>query len=253
MFLEHDDVYQAGGHPHIQIGRKLVEAPGECRANHFVICELAKRLGATHPGFAMSEIDLIDATLRRSGWPGADEVIERRWLDVAPPFEEQHFLKGFANPGGRFRFRPDWRKLGPLGDRMPEWPDQMDTIERADCEHPFRLVAAPARGFLNTSFTETPSSRRREGRPTAMLHPADADALGLVDGAACRLGNSRGAVTLHAKRFDGVQRGVVIVESIWPNAAFPEGVGINALIGDDPAPPNGGAVFHDTAIWVRPA
>jgi hypothetical protein len=43
------------------------------------------------------------------------------------------------------------------------------------------------------------------------------------------------------------------VESIWPNADFAGGIGINALIGDDPAPPNGGAVFHDTAIWVRPA
>jgi anaerobic selenocysteine-containing dehydrogenase len=201
----------------------------------------------------MSEMEIIDRTLRLSGWPGADEVIAKRWIDVAPEFEDAHFLKGFAYPGGKFRFRPDWRKLGALGDRMPEWPDQMDTIERADAEHPFRLVAAPARGFLNTSFTETPSSRKREGRPTAMLHPDDLAALGLADGAACRLGNARGAVTLHAKRFDGVRRGVVIVESIWPNAAFPEGVGINALIGDDPAPPAGGAVFHDTAIWVRPA
>jgi anaerobic selenocysteine-containing dehydrogenase len=198
-------------------------------------------------------MEIIDRTLRLSGWPGADEVITKRWIDVAPEFEDAHFLKGFAHPGGKFRFRPDWRKLGALGDRMPEWPDQMDTIERADAEHPFRLVAAPARGFLNTSFTETPSSRKREGRPTAMLHPDDLAALGLADGAACRLGNARGAVTLHAKRFDGVGRGVVIVESIWPNAAFPEGVGINALIGDDPAPPAGGAVFHDTAIWVRPA
>ena len=29
MFLEHDDVYQGGGHQHIMFGRKLVEAPGE--------------------------------------------------------------------------------------------------------------------------------------------------------------------------------------------------------------------------------
>ena len=97
------------------------------------------------------------------------------------------------------------------------------------------------------------SSRKREARPTLMIHPDDADSLGLADGAACRIGNARGAITLHAKRFDGVRPGVVIVESIWPNAAFPEGVGVNALIGDDPAPPAGGAVFHDTASWVRPA
>ena len=44
MFLEHDDVYQGGGHQHIMLGPKLVEPPGECRSNHQVICGLAKRV-----------------------------------------------------------------------------------------------------------------------------------------------------------------------------------------------------------------
>ena len=42
-----------------------------------------------------------------------------------------------------------------------------------------------------------------------------------------------------------------MVEGIWPNKAFIEGVGINALTGADPAPPAGGAVFHDNAVWLR--
>jgi len=252
MFLEHDDVYQAGGHAHIQIGRKLVEAPGACRSNHAVICALARRLGAVHPGFGMTEMEIIDSTLRASGWPGAREIVARRWLDTTPPFETAHFLDGFGHPDGKFRFRPDWRALGPHGHRMPEWPDFHDIIEQPTPEHPFRLVAPPARSFLNTSFTETPGSRRREGRPTALLHPDDARRAGIADGARVRLGNARGIVTVHAKHFDGVQRGVVVVESIWPNAFFPEGLGINALTGDDPAPPNGGAVFHDTHVWIAP-
>lgn len=253
MFLEHDDMYQAGGHAHIQIGRKIIEAPGECRPNHFVICELARRLGAEHPGFHMSEMEIIDATLRRSGWPGADAVVAQRWLDVTPDFEQSHFLDGFAHADGKFRFRPDWRKLGPYGDRMPEWPDFHDIVEQPSAECPFRMIAPPARNFLNTSFTETPSSRKREGRPSVLIHPADAEAQAVADGDRVTLGNHRGRVTLQAKRFDGVQRGVLVVESIWPNAHFPEGLGINALIGDDPAPPNGGAVFHDTHVWLKRA
>ena len=43
MFLEHDDIYQGGGHQYILLGPKLVEPPGECRSNHEVICALAKR------------------------------------------------------------------------------------------------------------------------------------------------------------------------------------------------------------------
>ena len=40
-------------------------------------------------------------------------------------------------------------------------------------------------------------------------------------------------------------------ESIWPSECFEGGIGINALTSDDPGPPGGGAVFHDTAVWMR--
>ncbi len=84
-----------------------------------------------------------------------------------------------------------------------------------------------------------------------MLHPADADRLGVVAGDLMRLGNARGEVLLHAEIGKGQQPGTIVVESVWPNAAFEGGIGINALTSDDPAFPNGGAVFHDTAVWAR--
>src|SRR6185295_5854653 len=43
-FLEHDDIYRGGGHQYIMLGPKLIEPPGECRSNHEVICELARRV-----------------------------------------------------------------------------------------------------------------------------------------------------------------------------------------------------------------
>ena len=252
-FLEHDDLYGAGGHTHLQVGRKLVEPPGECRSNHEVLQGLAARLGAHHDGFGMTAMELVDATLRASGWPDAAEVVARRWVDAAEGFERSHFLTGFGFPDGRFRFAPDWAGVGPHHAGMPELPDHWAAVDAATEEHPFRLVAAPARNFLNTTFTETPGSRKREGRPTALLHPADAARLGVMDGGRVTLGNSRGAVTVHVRVADVMQPGVVVVESIWPNGDFGDGVGINALTSDAPAAPNGGAVFHDTAVWVRAA
>jgi hypothetical protein len=50
-----------------------------------------------------------------------------------------------------------------------------------------------------------------------------------------------------------LQRGVLVVEGIWPNSGFETGVGVNALIGADPGSPNGGAVFHDGTVWVKRA
>ncbi len=251
MFMEHDDIYQAGGHSHVQIGPKLIEPPGECRSNHEVIQGLALRLGAKHRGFDMTAMEIIDATLLASGYPDAKTVLERRWVDEMPSFRAAHFLDGFANKDHRFHFAPDWRGLGDKHGVMPKLPDQMDNIETAGPDAPFRLVTAPARSFLNTSFTEMASGKRREGRPTVLMHPDDAKRLGVGDGSKVRLGNLRGEVVLHARISDGQQQGTLVSESIWPSECFEGGIGINALTSDDPGPPWGGAVFHDIAVWMR--
>jgi anaerobic selenocysteine-containing dehydrogenase len=253
MFLEHDDLYAAGGHTHLQVGPKLIDPPGECRSNHEVLQGLARRLGARHSGFEMTAMQVVDATLRASGWPGAEEVVARRWIDADEGFERSHFLTGFGFPDGRFRFAPDWAAVGPHHAGMPALPDHWAATDEATPDHPFRLVAAPARQFLNTSFTETPGSRKREGRPTALVHPDDAARLSITEGDRVTLGNEQGTVTVHARLATGLQPGVVVVESVWPNADFAGSVGINALTSDAPAAPNGGAVFHDTAVWMRAA
>ena len=261
MFMEHDDVYQGGGHQHIMFGRKLVEAPGECRSNHDVLCDLANRVGAKHEGFTMSPRELIDWTLQHSRRPDLQKLDDENWIDVQPDFETAHNLKRFGHADGKFHFKPDWVKasylsptgpLGPVND-MPEFPDHWEAIEEATEEYPFRLATSPARTFLNSSFNETPSSLKREGRPTLFVHPQDLAAAGIADGDKVKVGSARGVVTLHAKAHDGQRRGVLIAESIWPNEAFEDGQGINTLTGcDQPAPAAGGA-FHDNRVWLRPA
>ncbi len=250
MFLEHDDLYQSGGHSHIQIGPKLIDPPGECRSNHEVICGLAHRLGAVHRGFGMTEWEIVDATLRASGWPDAATVRARRWIDAQPDFAASHFLDGFGHADKRFHFAPNWAAIGPNHAAMPKLPDHLPNTDAGE-RRPFRLVTAPARQFLNSTFTETPGSLRREGRPTALIHPDAAARLRIADGARIRLGNARGTVVLHAKLFDGVQPGVIVAESVWPSEYFEGGIGINALTSDEPALPMGGAVFHDTAVWME--
>ena len=257
MFLEHDDLYQSGGQQHILFGPRIVAPPGECRSNHEVICALAERVGAEHRGFDMSAREIVDWTLRVSGWGTVDELEDKHWIDAQPDFDQAHFIDGFGHADQRFHFAADWSALGPAGfvaERatagMPRLPDHWDVIENATHDLPFRLVTAPARQFLNSTFTETPTSRRRESRPTVLLHPDDAARLGVADGARVELSNPRGRVRLHAELFDGLQPGVVVSESIWPNAAFEDGIGINALTGADPGAPTGGAAFHDNRVAI---
>jgi anaerobic selenocysteine-containing dehydrogenase len=252
-FLEHDDIYPAGAHSYLQIGRAVVPPYAECRSNHEVICGLARRLGARHSGFAMTAIELIDRTLQMSGLPDVESFPERGRLDCCPPFETGHFLDGFAHADRRFHFRADWRAIGPEHSRLPPFPDHVAVIDEGDAERRFRLVAAPSRSFLNTSFNNTPSSVAREGRPTALVHPEILAELRLGDGDRVRVGNRRGNLVVHARSFDGMQKRVVIVEGLWPNHAFEEGIGINLLTSADPGLPQGGAVFHDTSVWLSPA
>src|SRR3954452_3754020 len=258
MFMEHDDLYQVGGQQHVMLGPKLIEPPGECRSNHEVNSGLAARLGAEHPGFAMTPRELIDRTLSDSGWGTLDELEAQTWLDIQPPFERAHFLDGFAYPDKKFRFKVDWTSvrapresaMGPWRT-MPALPDYWPAIEEATEEHPFRLATSPARQFLNSSFNETPTSIAKERRPEVMIHPDDARALGVAAGDWVRLANARGAVLIRARLFAGLRRGVLIAESIWPNAHFPDGRGINTLTGADQVAPYGGAAFHDNRVALE--
>ena len=253
MFLEHADIYQAGAHPTIQVHKPVLDAFAECRSNHYVHCELARRLGAAHPGFAMSEWELIDDLLHRSGWPDAETVHAAGGWSVEPGFAKAHHLDGFPTPDGRFRFKPDWASLGPHGHLMPRLPDHMPPGDEPTPERPYRMVAAPSRQFLNSTFTEMPTSLKREQRPTALMHPDTMAQLGLADGDLIRLGNERGSVLVHAKGRAGQHETTIVVESIWPNRHWVEGQGINILLSAAAAPPNGGATIHDTAVWLEAA
>jgi len=260
MSMEYDDIYTGGGHMHLMLGGKLIEPPGECRDNHWVIGEIAKRVGAEHRGFGMSAREIIDETLLASGWPGLEALERDRWFDCQPSFETAHYVDGFGYGDGKFRFKPDWEKVpypkdGMMGPwrEMPRLPDHWAINEKADEDYPFRLATSPARSFLNSTFTETPGSQKREGGPTLLMHRDDIERLGLVDGEDVLIGSPRGETVLTLKRFDGVRTGVVIAEGIHRNGAHKGGRGINALTWGGQVAPFGGAPFHDNKVWVRAA
>jgi anaerobic selenocysteine-containing dehydrogenase len=251
MFLEYDDIYYGLGHTHLTVGPRVLERYEECRTNHELVCALAQRLGAPQESFRMSAVELLDATLQASGKGTWAEAAACGWVECAEDFQASHFLDGFPSSDGRFHFKPDWKAVGPYHAGLQPLPDHLENYERATEDLPFRLVVPPARAFLNTTFTETPGSVSREGEPRALIHEEDAARLGLGEGAMVRLGNARGEVKLAARPARTACPGVIIVEGNWPSDAYPERVGINTLIGADPVPPNGGAAFHDTAVWMR--
>jgi hypothetical protein len=107
----------------------------------------------------MSPREIIDWTLRESGYGDLATLEKERWLDLQPPFRESHFLDGFAFPDGKFRFKADWTDTPVANDglrgpwrAMPNLPDYWPINEDADEDHPFKLATSPARNFLNSKL-----------------------------------------------------------------------------------------------------
>ena len=114
----------------------------------------------------MTEWELIDDLLARSGWPDAETVHAAGGWSIEPEFRKAHHLDGFPTPDGRFRFKPDWASLGPHGAPDAEAARPHAGRRRADARpSPTAWSPHPSRQFLNSTFTEMPTSLKREQRP----------------------------------------------------------------------------------------
>ena len=241
QFVEHDDLYAAAQHASLQVGPRLIPAPGETRENLEVNNEIALRLGAKDPKFAKSARDLIDDVLQASGIGGYEDLRDRRWLDLTPA----HDPAPFGHADKKFHFATGW------GAGMPALPDFAGLDDKPDADHPFRMIAPPARNFLNTSFTHVERWRQKEGKPYLRLTTATAAAYEITEGDLVEIGNGRGTVLLTAQVAMGQADGLLVAEGLWSNHDFKGGRGINSLVSDEAGQPNGGALFHDTKVWLR--
>lgn len=102
-------------------------------ARHDLVCAPAQRFGLTDLTFSMTGLELADATLRASGYPSAQELAARRWVDVQLPFQKAHFLDGFGHPDKSFHFRA---RSATWGGRLPPLPDWVPLTDQAIEERP---------------------------------------------------------------------------------------------------------------------
>ena len=258
MFLEHDDLYQSGGHNHIQLGSKIIEAPGECKSNHNLICDLAKKLGLNHRGFDMTSEEIINETLIKSGWGTLDNLKKLKWINAQPSFEESHFLDGFAHKDKLWHFKADWSALGKTKfvpkkniDDLPSFPDHLDNNEKPNGKHPFKLITPPARHFLNSSFANTNTSLQREQAPKLLINPKDAKKHKITCGSAVIIFNERGEIDLTAEYEPSLTEGLLVAESIWHNSNFKNNLGVNVLTSSKPIGVDGGVPFHDIKVGIK--
>ena len=101
--------------------------------------------------------------------------------------------------------------------------------------------ANPAATQVNL-MSHIATARKTRGAKLVVIDPYRGATAAVADRHLCLRPGTDGALAcavIHASPFKHMQRGVVIIESVWPNDAYEEGMGVNALIGADAAPPPG--------------
>lgn len=219
--LEHLDVHTAYGHTSVLFNEPAIAPLGEALPNSEIFRRLASRLGFDEPCFADSDEQLARAALRQVDF---DALRQRGWVRL--PLPDAPFAHGgFPTPDGRVQV--DAPGLG-VPDYVPNYESRRATPELAR-RFPLAMISPPARHFLNSSFVNVTSLRAIEGQPQLELHPQDAAARGIVDGARVRVFNERGTYRCAAAVTDRARPGVVNGFGVWWRKLGLDGTNVNEL------------------------
>jgi anaerobic selenocysteine-containing dehydrogenase len=220
--LEHFDVHKSYGHTYVMTNEPAIAPRGEARTNTDVFRELARRMGFTEDCFTETDEQVgaqafgagIDfGQLRRDGW------IRQAVADA--PFA----AGGFHTANGRAQFSPEG--LG-VADYLEPYESALSSPELAR-RYPLSMISPPARHFLNSSFVNVTSLRSIEGEPLLEIHPQDAAARGLTDGAIVRTFNDRGEYRCRVSITERARPGVVVGLGVWWRKLGPDGTNVNEL------------------------
>jgi anaerobic selenocysteine-containing dehydrogenase len=258
--LEHWDVHFAYGHYYVSLNQPSIEPVGEALPNSEIFRRLAKACGLTEPCFADSDEDMIRQSLA-GGHPNMEGVtferlMEKGWvrLNLKAPYAP-YAEGGFPTPSGKCEFiseRLAAKGLDPVPQYLPP-RESRESDPSLAARFPLTLISPPAHQFLNSTFVNVDTLRKKAGAPTIRIHPDDAVLRGIVDGLTVRCYNDRGGFTAPAVVTPEVKRGVVQAPSIWWGAYSRDGMNANETTSVALTDMGGGATFYDNLVEVAPA
>ncbi|CAL8472910.1 putative oxidoreductase YoaE [Caballeronia sp. S22] len=254
--LEHLDVHKSYGHTHVMANLPAIQPVGEARPNTEIFRGLARAMDLTEPALFESDEQIAskafrwdDKTLEGQSW---DKLKASGWLklDIADaPLADG----AFRTPSGKCEFYSERLKLeglDPLPDYLPPYESADGSPELA-ARYPLAMISPPARNFLNSSFVNIESLRAAEREPHLDIHPVDAKARGVVDGALVRIFNDRGSMQARARVTDRAREGVVVGLSIWWKKLSPDGCNANQVTSQALTDLGGSATFYDCLVEVE--
>ena len=214
-------------------------------------CQRERALAQTPPDEARAAA--CDEQLCRQAY--GEKVDFNELLDqgfAALPIPDAPFAQGnFPTASGKCEFFS--AALAASGqDGLPNHVPNYETLGQS-APYPLAMISPPARNFLNSTFVNVASLQKQEGRPLVEIHPQDAAARGIADGAVVRVFNDRGNYVCHAVLTDRARPGVVNGLGIWWRKLGLAGTNVNQLTSQALTDMGQAPTFYDCLVEVEAA
>jgi assimilatory nitrate reductase catalytic subunit len=235
--------------------RPFLPPPGEAMADWWMICEVAKRLGFEDAFSYRSPADIFREHAALSGFEndGSRDFdisglagLDEEAYDALPPMQWPINPK---RPAGTARLFADGRFFTPNGTARfvavtPRPPQHLPSGV-----YPLALNSGRVRDHWHT-MTRTGKSPRlsaHQSEPFADLHPADASALGIAEGALVRISSQWGKMTARVRLTPAQQPGSLFVPMHWAGDFAGDGR-VNALVNPACDPVSGQPELKHTPV-----
>ncbi|MGG3874791.1 molybdopterin-containing oxidoreductase family protein [Brevibacillus laterosporus] len=217
--LEHLDIHTSYWHLYVQLNEPAIAPLGEAKSNTETFRLLAKAMGYTEDCFADSDEDLIrqalDSTHPFLNGITYETLKEKKYQKVS--FEGDHFFPfqhGFLTPSKKIEaLAPQMKELGlePLVNYTP-----LEQKAEGAEQYPLHFLTVKAKHFLNSSFGNVETLKKREKEPVLYMNPQDALSRGIAEGDQVKVYNDRGEIVLPAKISEKVRAGVLVTPiNLW--------------------------------------
>jgi anaerobic selenocysteine-containing dehydrogenase len=167
---------------------------------------LAERMGMDHPALRETDDEMARQAMH---WDhphlrgvSFERLEQERSVRLSVPDPYAPFAQGgFPTPSGKCElYAPRLAESGmdPLAGYIPPRENVHSSPELA-ARYPLAFISPPAHHFLNSTFSAQPVFVRRESEASITIHPADAAARGIAEGALVRTFNDRGGFLARAR------------------------------------------------------
>ena len=244
--VEQTDIYRAYGYCTLGTGRKLVDAPGECKSNWDTFCLLAKGMGYSEDYFDKSEDEMLDILLShptKAIAETSDEAKEtlRQGGSVVLPFSD-HLV-----------FGTETGKMMIVNEKLAEPMPHYTADYSAKCQDwPLHLVAAPSVWSLNSTFLDREQLMTFRKGMTLWLNPEDAKVRKIEDGMSVIAFNELGEVQFTACIDQRVAVGNAVSEGVFASHQTQNGCGFNTLTHGRLSDIGAATTMNDNRIDIRP-